>query len=79
MAYCEECGEVIRHRGQRCWETGGACRPEGGGGGGGDEAVTYKGKRYRLVWKGKTKYGKRAKLAFFDGSKEFWVDAGKLS
>ena len=35
----------------------------------------YKGRKYRLLWMGKTKYGHRAKLAFMDGSKEFWVDA----
>ena len=22
---CAECGEIIRHPGQRCWETGGVC------------------------------------------------------
>ena len=38
------------------------------------EIGTYKGKKYRVIWHGKTKYGRRAKLAYFDGSKEFWVD-----
>lgn len=40
--------------------------------------ATYKGKSYRLAWIGQTKYGERAKLAFFDGSREFWVDATKV-
>lgn len=31
MPYCAECGEPIRSRNQRCWETGGTCAPEGGG------------------------------------------------
>jgi hypothetical protein len=35
----------------------------------------YKGKTYKLLYKGKTAHGERAKLAFMDGSKEFWVDA----
>ena len=39
----------------------------------------YKGRKYRLMWSGKTKYGMRAKLAFMDGSKEFWVDASLVS
>ena len=34
----------------------------------------YKGKKYRLAWSGPTKYGERAKLAYFDGSREFWVN-----
>lgn len=38
------------------------------------EVVRYKGKSYRMVWSGPTKYGERAKLQFLDGSKEFWVD-----
>ena len=36
--------------------------------------ATYKGRKYKLLWSGKTKYGRRAKLGFWDGSKEFWVD-----
>jgi hypothetical protein len=43
------------------------------------QTAEYKGRKYRLAWMGQTKYGRRAKLAFFDGSKEFWVDAGKVS
>ena len=39
----------------------------------------YKGKKYRLDWKGQTKYGKRAKLSFFNGSKSFWVDLNKVT
>jgi hypothetical protein len=41
--------------------------------------VTYKGKVYRLLWKGQTKFGERCKLAFLDGSKEFWADASLVS
>jgi hypothetical protein len=37
--------------------------------------VMYKGREYRLAWLGDTKYGRRAKLQFKDGSKEFWVAA----
>jgi hypothetical protein len=36
----------------------------------------YKGKTYKLEFLGETKFGRRAKLAFRDGSKEFWVEAG---
>jgi hypothetical protein len=35
----------------------------------------YKGKTYRLEYLGPTKYGRKAKLAFRDGTKEFWVAA----
>lgn len=41
--------------------------------------ATYKGKTYRLMWEGKTKFGDKAKLAFLDGSKEFWVDRNLIS
>ncbi len=37
--------------------------------------ASYKGKTYRLGFLGQTKYGRRAKLASLDGSKEFWVAA----
>ncbi len=43
------------------------------------QTATYKGKTYRLLWTGATKFGKRAKLAFMDGSSEFWVDASAVS
>lgn len=36
--------------------------------------TTYKGRVYRLLWQGDTKYGQRAHLAFMDGSRDFWVD-----
>lgn len=39
----------------------------------------YRGRKYRLAWRGQTKYGERAKLQFFDGSREFWVDAGAIT
>lgn len=35
----------------------------------------YKGKKYRIEYLGKTKYGRRAKLQFLSGTREFWVDA----
>lgn len=37
-------------------------------------SANYKGKSYRLLFAGKTKYGQKAHLAFSDGSKDFWVD-----
>lgn len=43
------------------------------------QTATYKGRNYKLLWSGKTKYGNRAKLGFFDGSKEFWVDASLVT
>lgn len=43
------------------------------------KTATYKGRTYRLVFIGDTKFGRRAKLAFMDGSKEFWVDASTVS
>jgi hypothetical protein len=38
----------------------------------------YKGRKYRLLWLGKTKYGFRAHLAFMDGSKDFWCDGNAV-
>lgn len=43
------------------------------------KTAMYKGKRYQCLFVGKTKYGQKAKLSFMDGSKEFWVDADKIS
>lgn len=43
------------------------------------KTATYKGKTYRLEFLGETKYGRRAKLAFLDGSREFWVDASLVT
>lgn len=40
---------------------------------------TYKGKKYRVEFLGQTKFGRRAKLAFFSGGKSFWVDASAVS
>jgi len=39
------------------------------------KTCTYKGKTYRLLFLGQTKFGRKAKLSFLDGSKEFWVMA----
>lgn len=39
------------------------------------QVATYKGRTYKLLYLGKTKFGDKAKLGFMDGSKEFWVDA----
>lgn len=41
--------------------------------------ATYKGRTYRLEFLGDTKFGRRAKLAFLDGSKNFWVDASLVT
>lgn len=43
------------------------------------DTATYKSRSYRLLWKGKTKYGERAKLGFFNGEKEFWVPASEVT
>lgn len=43
------------------------------------QIAEYKGRKYRLAWRGTTKYGERAKLQFFDGSKEFWVPAEAIT
>lgn len=36
--------------------------------------ATYKGRTYRLLFLGSTKYGRRAHLQFLDGTKNFWAD-----
>lgn len=41
--------------------------------------VSYKSRNYVLSYLGNTAYGRRAKLAFTDGSKEFWCDASAIS
>src|SRR5207248_434404 len=41
--------------------------------------VYYKDRPYLLLWKGRTKFGGRAHLAFPDNSKDFWVDASAVS
>lgn len=41
----------------------------------GNTIVLYKGRRYRLKFRGNTRYGHRCKLEFMDGTKEFWVDS----
>lgn len=43
------------------------------------KTVSYKGKTYRLLWTGSTKYGQRSHLQFMDGSKDFWVAASLTS
>ncbi len=43
-----------------------------------ETTVSYKGRNYKQLWVGQTKYGRRAKLGFFDGTKEFWVDASAV-
>lgn len=40
--------------------------------------ATYKGRPYLLLWLGETRRGQAAKLAFADGSKVFWADAGAV-
>lgn len=44
-----------------------------------NRVAEYKGRKYRLLWIGSTKYGQRAHLQFFDGSKDFWVAAGLVT
>jgi hypothetical protein len=39
----------------------------------------YKGRKYRVLYVGATKYGQRAHLQFFDGSKDFWVAANLVT
>lgn len=43
------------------------------------QVAEYKGRKYRLAFIGQTKFCRRAKLEFFDGSKEFWVAADAVS
>lgn len=43
------------------------------------DTVLYKGKPYKVLYYGPTKFGQRARLQFFDGSKDFWVDASLVS
>ena len=38
----------------------------------------YKGRGYRVLWIGETKYGRRAHLGFIGSRKDFWVDANQL-
>lgn len=42
------------------------------------KTAIYKGRKYRLIWSGTTKFGTRAHLKFFDGTKDFWVPAGSV-
>jgi hypothetical protein len=44
----------------------------------GQRKALYKGRHYRLLYLGHTKYGERAKLEFMDGTKSFWCDAGAV-
>lgn len=38
--------------------------------------VIYRGKKYRILWAGETKYGKRVHLCWWtDKKKDFWADA----
>lgn len=41
--------------------------------------ASYKGRTYRLMFLGATRFGRKAKLGFMDGSKEFWVPADQVS
>lgn len=40
---------------------------------------TYKGRKYRIKYIGQTKFGHRANLEFFDGSRNFWVDSALVT
>lgn len=37
--------------------------------------VAYRGRIYKLLWWGATRFGRRAHLQFRNGSKDFWVNA----
>lgn len=41
--------------------------------------ATYNGRKYAVLFIGDTKYGRRAKLAFTDLSKEFWIDRNDMT
>lgn len=43
------------------------------------QTAIYNNCKYNCLFLGDTKFGRRAKLAFFDGTKEFWVDAAKVT
>lgn len=43
------------------------------------QTAMYKGKKYRVEFIGETKFGRRAKLSFMDGSKQFWVPAAEVN
>ena len=43
------------------------------------KTAIYKGRTYRCLFIGATKYGRRAHLQFMDGTKDFWVDASLVS
>ena len=69
---CDNCGATYT------LQAGQVVKSSGGGNGtyadkGPIGQVTYKGQEYNLLFKGKTKFGNRAKLQFLNGKKEFWV------
>ena len=43
-----------------------------------EQFVLYKGKAYRQLYSGLTKWGRRAHLEFLDRSQDFWVDASRV-
>lgn len=43
------------------------------------DLVEYKGRPYRVLYSGRTRYGMKAKLQYLDGSKEFWVPLDRVS
>lgn len=88
MAYCAECGEPIRSKTQRCWETGGHCYAEKSASSSSSEkwgklttskTAMYKGKKYKVLFCGETKFGRRAHLAAFNGAFDFWVAESAIS
>jgi len=45
-----------------------------------EKTAGYKGRNYLVKWSGTTKTGKEMhKLAFLDGSKEFWCDSSLVT
>ncbi len=41
--------------------------------------ATYNGNTYTLLYLGNTRYGRRAHLEYRDGSKDFWVNADRVT
>lgn len=80
VSKAEKALEIVGHPSAAPAASGEAQKPAPGGLTDGDKVegkATYKGKPYILVWEGRTSRGQAAKLAFSDGSKVFWANAGE--
>lgn len=40
---------------------------------------TYRGRKYRVLFIGKTQFGQRAHLQYLNGAKDFWVGADSVT